>query len=199
MPETLISRIHKFMPCADGVKWLADCTNLDEAWASCPRGDWMLWAAAKLDVSRPLVVRAACACARTALRFVPVDDDRPRLAIEAAEAWVENPTEENAEKVKAAAAYAAYAAAAASAYYAAASAYSAYSAASAYAAASAYYAAASAYSAYSAYASAYSASAAYAAYYADTDITLVDVQRQMASIVRQHIPADILRGAIRGK
>jgi hypothetical protein len=33
------------------------------------------------------VVRAACDCARTALRYVPGGEDRPRLAIETAEAW----------------------------------------------------------------------------------------------------------------
>jgi len=40
-------------------------------------------------------VKAACACARTALRFVPEGEERPRLAIVAAEAWAENPTSDD--------------------------------------------------------------------------------------------------------
>jgi hypothetical protein len=41
------------------------------------------------------VVRLACQCARTALQYVPNGEDRPRLAIEAAERWADNPTESN--------------------------------------------------------------------------------------------------------
>jgi hypothetical protein len=83
------------------------------------------------------------------------DDKRPRKAIEAAKAWLENPTEKNRQ-----AATAAYYAAAA----AAAAAYSAYAAA----AAAAYSAYAAAYAAAAAYSTAYSAAdySAYAAAYA---------------------------------
>jgi hypothetical protein len=194
MTKTLISRIRKFTPCADGVKWLADKTDIGSAWNECPRGDWMLWVAAKLDVGRPLVVKAACTCARTTLRFVPARENRPQLAIEAAETWAERPTKENAEKVKAASTAAA---AAASAYYY----YTVYYAAAA-AAASAYAdtAAAAAYAAdtasASAYADYYASASAASTDPADTDITLVAAQRQMADIVRQHIPTAVVEAKL---
>lgn len=60
---------------------------LECAWSECERGDWMLdWAVAN-GADRKLVVMAACACARTALQYVRADEDRPRAAIETAEAW----------------------------------------------------------------------------------------------------------------
>ena len=43
-------------------------------------------------------VRFACACARRALPYVPAGEDRPRLAIEAAEKWVTCPCEQCARK-----------------------------------------------------------------------------------------------------
>jgi hypothetical protein len=73
------------------------------------------------------IVKVACEIARLALPFVKAGEDRPRLAIEAAEAWADDPTEENLERVRrarhaAAAAAAADAAAAYAAAYAAAAA-----------------------------------------------------------------------------
>jgi hypothetical protein len=52
----------------------------------------MLWIAALLagppgDDSRKSIVMAACACARTALEFVPAGELGPLRAIETAEAW----------------------------------------------------------------------------------------------------------------
>jgi hypothetical protein len=46
----------------------------------------------KPGVDRSLVVLAACDCARTWLRHVPPGEDRPRLAIETAEAWCRGET-----------------------------------------------------------------------------------------------------------
>ncbi len=57
------------------------------AWETCEDARWMLHAAAKVGVDPRLVVRAACACARTTLDRVPAGEERPRRAIEAAEAW----------------------------------------------------------------------------------------------------------------
>ena len=90
--------------CAEAVKWAGRKTP-KKAWETCKRGDWLLWIADKLNVGRKLLVLAACACARTALKYVPAGEERPRLAIEAAERWADNPTEKN--KVAAAAARAA--------------------------------------------------------------------------------------------
>ncbi len=58
-----------------------------EAWETCPDARWMLAAAASVGVDRRFVVRAACACARTVLDRIPAGEERPRRAIETAEAW----------------------------------------------------------------------------------------------------------------
>ena len=111
------NRLIKLDACPGAVEWVGD-RDLKTAWAECDRADWMLWYAARdKRVKRTTLVRAVCACARTALKYVPAGEDRPRLAIEAAERWAKRPTEKN--KQAADAAYAAYAYAAAAATYAA--------------------------------------------------------------------------------
>jgi len=98
----------------EGFEWAAD-KPLQEAWETCHRGDWMLWAAEKVSVDRKLLVAAACDCAELALPYVPSDEDRPRIAIETARKWLRG--EATLEEVRAAAyassaydaAYAAYA------------------------------------------------------------------------------------------
>ena len=84
-----------------------------EAWEPCEDARWMLHAAASVGVDRCLVVLAACACARTSLRYVPEGEARPLRAIETAEAWARG--EATAEQARTAA-YAAYDAAEAAAY-----------------------------------------------------------------------------------
>jgi len=75
-------------PCEDAAVWVMDREgSAYAAWRACERGDWLLWIAARLGVDRRLVVRAACACARTALVHVPEGEHRPLRAIETAEAW----------------------------------------------------------------------------------------------------------------
>ena len=78
--------------CPPAREWAANRTPL-QAWNQSPRADWLLWWAAKTDVnSHQDIVRAACQCARLALRHVPAGELRPLQAIEAAERWADNPT-----------------------------------------------------------------------------------------------------------
>ena len=101
--------------CAEARLWLNTQTDPHVAWEMCERPDWMIWFARRRSVERKVLVRIACDCARTALRFVPEGEDRPRLAIETAERWTRN--EATIDEVRVAAAYAAaYAAADAAAY-----------------------------------------------------------------------------------
>ena len=77
-------------PCAEAIAWLDGLpagTTPQQAWDTCPRADWMLWYAEATGVHRVTLTRCSCACARTALRFVPAGEDRLRIAIETAEAW----------------------------------------------------------------------------------------------------------------
>jgi hypothetical protein len=163
--------------CADAVAWVAAHGGTPRRiWSDCPRGDWMLWLAAKRGVDRKLVVTAVCKCARLALKHVPAGETRPLKAIEAAEAWVRG--EATIEQVRAAAD-------------AADAAYAAYAADAAYAAYAAYAAAAAAYAAY--------AAAAAAAAYADADAD-ADAREQArekmweecAVLVREVISFDLL-------
>ena len=178
-------RLEAIGACRDAITWVRESDlTLEDAWLACPRGDWLLWYAAKAGADRREIVRCACEIARIALPLVPAGEDRPRRAIEAAERWAEDPTEENRN---AAAAYAAAANAAAAAAY---SAYAAAAAAAAAAANAAAYAAAAYAAAYSAYAAAYAADAAAnaAAANAAADAARARSLAHSAEIVRRYFP-----------
>ena len=104
--EDLLNQLKQFSACEEAVTW-TNGMDLKTAWNKCERADWMLWYIfmAKIGTERDRI-HIICDCAATALKYVPKGEDRPRLAIEAARNYADNPTEEN----KAAANAAAYAA-----------------------------------------------------------------------------------------
>jgi hypothetical protein len=57
------------------------------AWETCGRGDWLLWLAWQLLDDSPHVRLAACACARTTLKYIPKNEKRLLRAIETSEAY----------------------------------------------------------------------------------------------------------------
>ena len=192
--------------CPEAVKWAGRKTH-KRAWETCERGDWLLWISGNLDVDRKLLVLAACACARTALRFVPAGEDRPRIAIETAEAWTKGKATIEQVQSAANAAYAARAVAYAASAYAADAAARAVAYAAAYSAhAAAYSAHAAAYSTHAAYAAravAYAASAyathaayAYAAHAAAYSTHAAAARKEMAAIVRKIIKFSVIKKAI---
>src|SRR3990167_5971448 len=81
--------------CADAVAWAKTQPDYATAWATCERGDWMLWIAGKYagppeSEKRNLLVLAACGCARLVLPLFEAkypDDQRVRACIETAERW----------------------------------------------------------------------------------------------------------------
>jgi len=172
--------------CCEAIEWSEPYgEDWESAWNDCERGDWLLWILEILDFDRKKVVYAACQCVRLSLHLVPEGEERPRIAIETAEAWTRR--EVGLEEVKKAA-YAADAAA----YTADAAAYAADAAAAANAAASADAAAyaASADAADAAYAaSAYAAADAADADAADADAA--DARKETllkcAEIVRENV------------
>jgi hypothetical protein len=169
--------------CEDGREWAASKTPAD-AWAACPRGDWLLWWAARAGVDRRRIVLAACACARLALPHVAAGEERPLMAIETAERWARGEAGITLAEVRAAADAAAYAATYAAAYaatYAAAAADAAAYAATYAAADAAAYAAADA-------AAAYAAADAAAAYADDWRQKRAEVLAQCSDLVRAQIP-----------
>lgn len=100
----------KLNPSSEAIEWVRNgkFKTLEQAWIACNRGDWMLsyWAKHHGPITpethKELVV-CASEIARKLLDFNPKGENRPLRAIEAAEVWAQNPTEEN----KAAANYAA--------------------------------------------------------------------------------------------
>ena len=99
---TLQEKLKTMGACSPAVEWVG-ARDLKAAWVECERADWMLWFAEEVGVPRPSMTLAACACARTALQYVSAGEDRPRLAIEAAERWAKHPTERNRKAAEAAA------------------------------------------------------------------------------------------------
>ena len=89
--------------CQKGVEWFETTfpsgeTTGEELICRIERADWLIWGLAHLrpgGLDHQQAVTLACICARFALRHVDKGEDRPRLAIEAAERWVKSPTEEN--------------------------------------------------------------------------------------------------------
>ena len=83
--STILSRLGA---CDDARAW-ADTEghiDLQTAWATCRRSDWMLWLMARttLDQNDPRLRLMACDFAEAALVYVPEGEDRPRQAIEVA-------------------------------------------------------------------------------------------------------------------
>ena len=90
--KTWVKPIEQLGACSYALVWAEKFDSLDEAWAKCGRGDWMLWLTGRLfdkqgSPEHKALVFAACQCARLALPYVSQGEERPRLAIEAAEAW----------------------------------------------------------------------------------------------------------------
>ena len=84
--KTFAAHLRRLGACEDAYRWARGKSGA-VAWRTCKRGDWLLWLAARAEVRRQDLVLAACACARLALKHVPADEHRPRIAIETAERW----------------------------------------------------------------------------------------------------------------
>jgi len=164
-------KLESMHACSEAVEWVAH-RGIIKAWRECPRGDWMLWLAGRLDIDRKLLVLAACDCAETALQYVPDGEDRPAKCIQVTRNWCNGTAtidEVRAARRDAAAAYA--------------------DAADAAAYAAAYAAAAADDAAYAAAAAAY---AAYPAPYAGRGPALLTC----ADLVRKRIPVSVIQKAM---
>jgi hypothetical protein len=76
------SILRQFGACQGALDWLAanQRPTFLEVWNECPRGDWLIWLAARAGIDRRLIVLAACDCAETSVSYVPASDERPRVA-----------------------------------------------------------------------------------------------------------------------
>ena len=99
--KNLLESIHA---CDESIAWVGDRT-IEQAYAECERGDWLLWIAGAIGVDQKLLVISACACARSVLHHAPTGDDRPRLAIETAETWANGAATVAQDRISADSAY----------------------------------------------------------------------------------------------
>lgn len=138
--------ITKFNPCKEALKFRANYPDFKSAWKACPRGDWMLWIAQKVEVDLLILTTAKATCANTVKHLMK--DKRSKTAIKVALAFGKGKAGRVELDKAADAAYAAYAYDAYDASAADAAAYAAYADVADAADAAAY--AASAYDAYDA-------------------------------------------------
>ena len=93
MDKNTLKTLRNMDACKDAIAWLKTQPDTAPAWATCDRGDWMLWLLGRLSGdpgsdSRKRLVYVACQCARLVLPVFESqypDDPRPRQAIETAE------------------------------------------------------------------------------------------------------------------
>ena len=135
---SLRKNLLKINACGEGMEWLADQTA-EDAWATCQRGDWMLWVGSRCGVDLQTITLTKVKCARLVQHLM--QDQRSLDALDVAEQFaLGNATRKQLAAAASTAGHASYDAAA-----------------DAYAAADA---AADATDAYAAYAAAYAADAA---------------------------------------
>jgi len=171
-------KLNDMHACSEAVEWVGK-RGLMTAWRDCPRGDWMLWLAGRLDIDRKLLVLVACDCAETALQYVPEGEDRPAKCIQITRDWCNGTA--SLDDVRAARRAADAAAAAADT--------AAADTAAADTAAAAAAADAATAAAYAAYAATYAADAA--AYAARTKALKI-----CADLVRKRIPVSVIQKAL---
>jgi hypothetical protein len=80
---TFKARLEAMGACDQALEWVEDMTPA-EAWADCPRADWLLWYARRAGTPHRLLVLAACDCARL---VSSVDQPRLAISIDTVEAW----------------------------------------------------------------------------------------------------------------
>ena len=80
--------------CREAREWALTQPDYETAWATCRRGDWMLWLAGRLagppgDDSRRQLVLAACECAELSLPLICDENARAvaEATIQTAQAW----------------------------------------------------------------------------------------------------------------
>jgi hypothetical protein len=81
---TLSEKLTKMEACQEAIEWVGDKT-LDEAWAQCERGDWMLWLAQESGVDKRTLTLAKARCAKLVVHLMK--DERSVKAVEVAERY----------------------------------------------------------------------------------------------------------------
>ena len=105
------NKIEQALKCAcdKGLEYYKSKSSFKEAWEQCPRGDWMLWFAKKVNVNIHTLTLAKALCATT-VRHLMKDKKSTNAILVAIKFGREKATIEELNAAAAAAAAAAYAA-----------------------------------------------------------------------------------------
>lgn len=79
-------------PCPHAKEWLLSQPDAQTAWDACERPAWMIWYLDKTGCPQQTLVTISCRIARTVVHLAPPE---ALTAIEAAERWAPDPSEEN--------------------------------------------------------------------------------------------------------
>lgn len=184
------TKLEKTGACISAIRYVRTQKSYVDAWNNCPRGDWMLWIADKLQINKRLLTLAKGKCAATVLHLM--QDERSKDAIQAAIDYGDGLISDEELKNAVAAAHVAYNAAYVAYVAAAYTATAADAAADADAAAAATATDATAYAAYAvADAAAGAAGANAAAYAADTDAAREKNLQETADICRELLTEEV--------
>jgi hypothetical protein len=63
--ENILEKIKKYNPCKDSITFMQKYETPEQALVECPRGDWMLWIAKRLNVDLLKLTTAKALCANT--------------------------------------------------------------------------------------------------------------------------------------
>ena len=74
--------ISRFKPCKESIEFRSNYQDFKSAWENCPRGDWMLWIAKRLNVDLLKLITAKALCANTVRHLMK--DERSTNAIDVA-------------------------------------------------------------------------------------------------------------------
>ena len=74
--------IEKFKACKESIAFRENYSDFKSAWENCPRGDWMLWIAKKLEVYLLKLTTAKALCVNTVRHLMK--DERSKKAIDVA-------------------------------------------------------------------------------------------------------------------
>ena len=75
-------KLEKTGACSSAIRYVRTQKSYVDAWNNCPRGDWMLWIAAKLQIDKRLLTLTKGKCAATVLHLMK--DKRSKKAVKAA-------------------------------------------------------------------------------------------------------------------
>ena len=95
MPTDTNTVLSNLRACGEARQWASSYPTLEEAWAACERGDWMLWLWAhhcgpSMDDRRRPLVGCCVEIARTVLPIFEANrprDDRPRKCLDLMERY----------------------------------------------------------------------------------------------------------------